>query len=634
MKYNIDYEIASAIFLLILYFLHKYQFYTQTKSNKLFQGLIISLIVACVADLTTAVSISYAQHLPVWVNVILNTFYFEIAPFSTYLVILYTEAVLESDKDFKILNGICSIVYCIYTCIVISGMLLNTMFYFDENIVYRHGPLYLTLYAVPMFYTLIAIVIIMRNHSGFRRHYFVAFILFIIISEGGMAFQMLVLQRTLISYFFSAIAALILLFAMETPDYEKLMVTMAELDKAKEDAEEAREEAEHANKAKSIFLANMSHEIRTPINGIVGINEIALRETSDDSMKQYLYDIQDASDSLLNLVNDILDLSKVESGKMEIVDGEYSLNKLMYSVSNVIYFKAEVKGLKLELQNNPKMPELLYGDEGRIRQILINILSNAVKYTPEGKVSLNVDFEEKEENQINLILKVKDTGIGIKEEDKPKIFGSFERVDLKKNRNIEGTGLGLALTKQLTELMGGSISFESVYGEGSEFTAVIPQKVSDATPMGLFSGRKIEAKDAQRLEGFMAPKARILAVDDVALNIKVIVGLLKNTKIKIDTASGGEECIELARNNKYDLILLDHLMPDMDGIETLHNIRNSAANLNYPTPIIALTANATDDARKSYLKEGFDDYLSKPIDIEMLYKHIKQYLPSDKIQNL
>lgn len=630
MKYNIDFEIAAAMFLVIFYFFHRIQFYSNNKGNKLFQKLIIALLVACLTDLATAVSISYAQNIPVWLNIILNTIYFEVAPFSTYLVIFYTESVLESDKDFKILNGILFAIYGVYTCIVLSSPLFNTMFYFDENRVYMHGPFYVVLYVVPMLYTLMAIILILKNHTAFKRYFFITFILFILISEGGLILQLAVLGTTLASYFFSAIAVLILLFSMETPDYEKLMLTMKELDKAKLEAEESKAEAERANNAKSIFLANMSHEIRTPINGILGIDEIALREVNDDILRQYLLDIQDASTSLLALVNDILDVSKVESGKMEIVDGEYSLNQLMYSVHNIIYFKAESKGLKLEFENNSDVPELLYGDEGRIKQVLINLLSNGVKYTREGKVTLYVDFEKKED-KATIIFRIKDTGIGIKEEDKQKLFGTFERVDLKRNRNIEGTGLGLALTKQLVELMGGSISFDSVYEVGSEFVVKLPQKIIDETPMGKFIGRKDSFDENTLFECIKAPTAKILAVDDVALNLKVIVGLLKETQIKVDTAFGGEECLELSQTNKYDIIFLDHLMPDMDGIETLKKLRDNPINLNYTTPVIALTANASEDAKKLYKMNGFDDYLSKPMEIELLYKQLKLYIPENKI---
>lgn len=631
MKYNIDFEVAAAVFLVLFYFFHKIQFYTNTKGSKLFQKIIISLLIACITDFVTALSISFPYSVPVSVNVLLNTIYFEVAPFSTFLVILYLESVLESEKDFKLLNSINIFIYCVYTFMVCSGPLLNTMFYFDENRQYQHGPLYVFLYIVPMLYTLVAIILLLRNRKGFKKYYFISCILFIFISEGGLALQLLILGETLVSYFFSAIAIIILLFSMETPDYQKLMFTMDELDKAKKEADEARTEAENANKAKSIFLANMSHEIRTPINGIMGIDEIALREVSEDNMKQYLLDIRDASKSLLALINDILDVSKIESGKMEIVKEEYSLNKLIYSIMNVIMFKAESKGLKLDISNNPDIPEMLLGDEGRIRQILINLLSNAIKYTQEGSVSLYVDYKIVNKEEINVIFKVKDTGIGIKEEDKPKIFGRFERVDIVKNRNIEGTGIGLSLSKQLTELMKGTISFDSIYEKGTEFVVVLPQKIVNNEPMGKFSGKKKEDNLIVRYDDFEAPDAKILVVDDIALNLKVMLGLLKDTKIQIDTAEDGPSCLELAKNTKYDLIFLDHLMPEMDGIETLHILKNSPKNLNYTTPVIALTANSTTNARKFYMVEGFDDYLTKPMELELLFKMIKVYLPSNKM---
>ena len=391
------------------------------------------------------------------------------------------------------------------------------------------------------------------------------------------------------------------------------------------------QELVRANEAKSQFLANMSHEIRTPINGILGMDSILLKECKDESLREYAKNIQSAGQSLLSIINDILDISKIESGKLEILPTKYQLFSVLNDCYNLTKVKLENKPVEFVIQINENLPSWLYGDEVRVRQIINNFLSNAVKYTKEGNVTFCLDYEEKSDEQIQLIISVTDTGIGIKEEDLGKLFKSFTRIEEKRNRNIEGTGLGLNLTKNLVDLMGGEVSVDSTYGKGSCFTAKIPQKIVDAKPMGDFSKRYrqyLNTSDDNTLS-FFAPEAKILIVDDVEMNLKVVEGLLKETKIQIDTAVSGRECLECVKKKQYNIIFLDHMMPEMDGIETLQNMKSLADNPNREVPVIMLTANAIVGAKEEYMEAGFTDYLTKPIRETELLEMLLKYLPGE-----
>ncbi len=396
---------------------------------------------------------------------------------------------------------------------------------------------------------------------------------------------------------------------------------------------QAQHRAEDANIAKSTFLANMSHEIRTPINAILGMNEMILRENKNAEIEEYAKSISSAGNSLLYLVNDVLDISKIESGKMEITENIYELSSFIHDCYNMIAEKAEKKGVGLIIDCNPDIPSMLKGDEARLRQVITNLLSNAAKYTERGAITLSFD-SRMEDDQFYFVISVKDTGIGMKEEDQKNLFTNFTRFDMRKNRNIEGTGLGLAITKSLLDLMNGNIQVQSIYGVGSIFTVTIPQAVIDSSPIGDFRQRYhnlgLDDEDTEQI--FEAPDAKILVVDDVAVNLKVIVSLLKRTKIAVDTAQSGKQSLSMAAQKRYDLIFMDHMMPEMNGIETYTEMKKLTNSLNHDTPVIMLTANAIAGVREQYLEIGFADYLSKPIRGDKLERMILKYLPKDKIQ--
>ncbi|MCQ2535470.1 MAG: response regulator [Lachnospiraceae bacterium] len=399
-----------------------------------------------------------------------------------------------------------------------------------------------------------------------------------------------------------------------------------------ESLESTVKEVEIANEAKTAFLANMSHEIRTPINAIIGINEMIRRENVNDQINDYSHDIHGAADSLLNTVNSILDLTKIESGKMELSYVDYDILNLVHDVASIVNIRAKEKGIELKVDVDKGIPSKYHGDDVHIKQIITNLLTNAVKYTDEGSVLLKVFGHREGENEVLEVL-VKDTGIGIRFEDRAKLFSKFERIDLARNRNVEGTGLGLTITAQLLRMMDSMLEVDSEYGKGSTFFFKIKQKIVDETPVGEASVDHHDAKQQQKYKPkFVAPKAKVLVTDDNAMNIKVFMHLLKSTKMNVDKADSGKAAIEKTLQNKYDIIFMDHMMPEMDGIETMHNIRSNPDNINKDTKIVALTANAIVGAKEMYLSEGFDAFLSKPIDPVSLEKLALSFLPEEYIE--
>lgn len=401
------------------------------------------------------------------------------------------------------------------------------------------------------------------------------------------------------------------------------------------DVEKQKAIADEANKLKSFFLASMSHEIRTPINTVLGMDEMILLENNDPEINNYARRIQSAGKTLLGLINDILDFSKLEAGKIEIVPVKYDLLTMIDDLVCTAQSLANDKGLSFEVDIDKKTPRHLIGDESRIKQCITNLLTNAVKYTEKGKVTFGITCEKyPSSGNVYLKIYVKDTGIGIKPEDMDKLLSAFERLDIVRNRNIKGTGLGLAITNQLIEKMGSELSVESEYDKGSKFSFVLSQEIAGTELVGeyKFGGSVYEEchKSNYDMDSFRAPDACILVVDDTENNLFVFESLLKRTGIKIDTATGARQMLKMVKEKKYDIIYLDHMMPDMDGIEALHEMKNMGEFINKSTPVIALTANAIYGSRDFYLGEGFTDYMSKPVSYGTIKASLEKYLSDDK----
>ena len=419
--------------------------------------------------------------------------------------------------------------------------------------------------------------------------------------------------------------------ANDLAGYQYVISDVTDLHSKMEELERMTDVANKANQTKSIFLANMSHEIRTPINAIIGMDEMILREATDQAIKEYASDIKSASQTLLGIIKDILDISKTEAGSMTLNNADYKLSNVILDVNNMVANKARNKGLDFNLAVDENVPENLYGDELRLRQILINIINNAIKYTDKGSIDVNISYRDipDKSQRIELVATVADTGIGIKKEDMDSLFVTFRRLDEIRNKKVEGTGLGLSIAKTFVTMMDGNIDVASEYGKGTTFTVFLCQKVTSTEIIGDIA-KRIESKvtlEESRIT-FMAPEARILIVDDNDLNLKVITNLLKETRMKMDTAVSGKECLEMLRHGgRYNCVLLDIMMPDMNGVETLHAMVDEG--LKGDMPVIALTADATSGAAKIYQDEGFDEYLTKPISYEKCEATLIDFLPDE-----
>lgn len=641
LKYNISYEVSSTIFLIVLLFFIKMQYDINTDLNREFRKLAWMGLVATVLDVTTAITISYAHIIPVQLNTILNTLYFVSVALLGYQMMYYDLLFIYQDVKKNVFIRFNRWFVGVYFLMLIFNMFTGYFFYFSQDGEYVKGPTYLAVYVVPSYFVICSSIFLLCNYRKFRTWQRASIIIFAFFQLCGLALQMLVFPDTLLALFMSSLGLMMMLFTMETPDYQKLKVTIEELsatkkvaEEAKEEAEKAKEIAQNANRSKSDFLANMSHEIRTPINAVLGMDEMILRDCEDSQILEYAEDIKRAGGMLLSLINDILDFSKIESGKMDIIPVDYDLGILLNETVEMVRPRANEKSLELVMEISPDTPTHLNGDEVRIRQIITNILTNAIKYTNKGKVTLTVSGKQLSEEKTELYVSVKDTGIGIRKEDIGHLFESFTRVEESRNRNIEGTGLGLSITMRLLNLMGSRLEVDSTYGEGSDFYFYLEQQRKDNQVVG--EDIKKYCKKAKGIKGelsneFYAPLARLLVVDDNKVNLKVFKGLLKNNNMQIDTAMSGKECLELMKENHYHIVFLDHLMPDMDGVETLNQAKMLKNSKSQDAVMIVLTANAVAGAREKFLQEGFDDYLSKPISLPLLKEMILKYLPKELI---
>ncbi|MBQ7359821.1 MAG: response regulator [Lachnospiraceae bacterium] len=630
--YNIHYGVAAALFAIILLLYMRLMYGVRSKSSKAFQGLILVLLVCDVLDVITAITISYHAQIPWMLNMFLNTMFFFSTMMLGYAFLGYAKQYTYKDFAPKLLGIIGEVFLALYVVMLIVNWFTGWMFVIDPVTGYQHGAWYNASYIVPFFYVVAAMILFFKSYREITLSSRIALCLYILIGITGPVLQATVFPDVLLTQFTIILGLLMIMFTVESPDYDKLMATMKELEETKALAESAMNQAQEANQAKSDFLASMSHELRTPINVVLGMNEMIMRESKEESTLNYAKDIDNSSQMLLNLVNDILDFSKIEAGKMQIVSVKYQMDSLLHDLYVMTKSRAEKKELGLRFDIDPNTPNVLKGDEVRIRQIALNLLSNAVKYTDKGHITLTLESRRTALDKVEINLAVHDTGRGIRPEDQNALFNSFTRVDEAKNRNIEGTGLGLAITKNLVEMMGGEISVNSLYGAGSVFRVKFAQEIIDDKPIGRFEQR-IEAVEntTSYRRTFVAPEASVLVVDDVAMNLRVFSNLLKETEIQIDTAESGKRALELIAQKKYHLIFLDHMMPEMDGMECMDRIKKMIENPNYDTPVVMLTANAIVGVREEYLNAGFCDYMSKPFKGKDLEKLIMTYIPENLI---
>ncbi|MGN0318220.1 MAG: response regulator [Lachnospira sp.] len=653
--FNVYFEVSSAIFTLVLYTYFVMQYDMHEEINKVFQRLLIFTFLANVFDVVSGIAINHGDLIPRVINLLLNTTYFVIdAIMGLYFGIYFTMKVDKSVEKNKLLI----INYCgvgLFVILLIINIFTGIIFSIGPNGEYIHGPIYLSVYAFPFYFFIFSFIILLSGFSKYDLKNKICIIMYMTIGATGPVLQMLFLPNVLLCIFTLTIGIILVFLTIETKDYKQLNETLKELKitqqaaenareaalesketaiKALEDAQQAKEEALHANQAKSEFLANMSHEIRTPINAVINLNEMILRQSREHSIREYAIKVQNASESLLSVINDVLDFSKIESGKMNIVPVEYKLGELIDTLNNMVASRAQNKGIEFRTHVNSELPSVLYGDDVRLRQSITNLLSNAVKYTNEGSIDLIIDGEV-EDDKLMMYVAVKDTGIGIKREDMAKLFNDYQRLEERLNHGVEGTGLGLGITNQLLRMMGSMLSVESTFGQGSTFSFYVEQGIVDHSPIGDISAIiKNKAKLYTYCESFTAERAKVLVVDDTPVNLFVFKELLKNTKIQIETAESGEQCLWLTKNNHYDLIFMDHMMPGMDGIETFKSIRQGNGPCR-DVPVIVLTANAIAGMREMYINDvGFTDFLPKPIEYNELEKMIIAYLPEDMYEKV
>lgn len=629
LDFNIYFETSAVFFMLFNFIYVVLQYDMKERRIRIFCIMNVLVLLANALDVITAVMISNPQMISVNGNKLANTTYFIVDAILSYVFFLYSidfgSKINKRSKSSIIELGI----FLIYIVIILSNYFTGIIFYFDESGHYVHGKFYFLVYIVPYFFFIGAEIMMLRVFKAFTLRQKISIIIYIIVSMLGAFLQLFFFPNVLLSLFTIALTVSIMLFSIETPEFAKLNETMAQL-------EEARDKAQKANLSKSRFLANMSHEIRTPVNAIVGLNELIIRESEDENVRSYANDVQLASNSLLSIINDILDISRIESGKMEIVEAQYDVGVMVDETCKLMIQRAKAKKLEFSVICENTVPKYLIGDEVRIRQVFINLMTNAIKYTKEGSVIVRVKWQEDAENEemIKLLLSVEDTGVGIAKENHDSLFSSYERFDEEKNKGIEGTGLGLSISKQLVELMHGEIGVYSELDKGSLFYVELPQRKVNEEVIGTYlddiNSLKDDIREYRAL--FKAPDARLLVVDDVKANLIVMKGLLKETEVRVDVAESGKECIKLCQKNNYDIIFLDHMMPDMDGLDTLKVLKSEDFGLSSGTVIIALTANAIAGAREEYLELGFDGYLSKPINAVELERAVMDNLPKNIIK--
>lgn len=595
---NLYFLMVSFIYLLLVMIIYFIKEKIKTKENKIYSMIIITSFIGIILDfISVYMAFSYKHN--VLFNLV-NRFYLVYLLTWISLITSYTLVISLSEKKA---TKVISIIKFLYVPMALFLILYPLKYSVKGNEFFTYGLSANTMYLLSTIYVLLMVICLFKNLKDIKSKKYVPIIFYIFIGTAVTLVQ-LTNPSILIITAMETFVTILMYFTIENPD----MKLINELNIAKD-------QAIKANNAKSEFLSSMSHEIRTPLNAIVGFSQALSEEDINDNAKDEVKDIMMASNSLLELVNGILDISKIESGKIEIVNTEYQFKNIYDEL--VILAKARMgdKPLDFRCHYDEDIPSVLYGDYTRVKQVILNILTNAVKYTREGYIDFSVSSVRKDDI-CRLIISVEDSGIGIKQENIPKLFTKFERLDLEKNITIEGTGLGLAITKKLVELMNGTIVVQSIYGKGSKFTIAIDQRVVHKEVV-------VEKREEKKVSEVHAEGRKVLIVDDNKINLKVASRLLENYKLDITTVESGALCIEKVNSDTYDLILMDDMMPNMSGVETLHKLKEIDG---FATPVVALTANAVTGMKEKYLNDGFDDYLAKPINRDELNNIVAKYL--------
>ena len=610
MNSSIFFQICSLFYislLLIIYFSKKR---LGTVENKIYIILAVTNLIGLILDISSVYTISNMSQYPILNKFVSKAYLVYLLSwmflFTIYVFIISTNKKSDKNKTELHLSDYKNKVYpatILYFIFLILTIILPLYYKDNGNVIYSYGPSTNLLYFVSGLCIFTWLICLLLNFKQIKQKKYVPIFAFLIIGTLVTIIQGAHPEYLLMTSMETFITFL-MYFTIENPD----MKLINELNIAKD-------QAVKANNAKSEFLSSMSHEIRTPLNAIVGFSQALSEEDINDNAKDEVKDIMMASNSLLELVNGILDISKIESGKIEIVNTEYQFKNIYDEL--VILAKARMgdKPLDFRCHYDEDIPPVLYGDYTRVKQVILNILTNAVKYTREGYIDFSVSSVRKDDI-CRLIISVEDSGIGIKQENIPKLFTKFERLDLEKNITIEGTGLGLAITKKLVELMNGTIVVQSIYGKGSKFTIAIDQRVVHKEVV-------VEKSEEKKVSEVHAEGRKVLIVDDNKINLKVASRLLENYKLDITTVESGALCIDKVNSNTYDLILMDDMMPNMSGVETLHKLKEIDG---FTTPVVALTANAVPGMKEKYLNDGFDDYLAKPINRDELNNIVAKYL--------